>query len=252
MLKLERPLVFADFETTGVDIANDRIIQMSFAKFNVLGDIETKKYTVNPGIPIPIKSTEVHGITDADVKDLPPFSRYATGILDYILGCDLAGFNSNKFDYPLLNAELVRCGKEWNPLDHKFIDVGNIFKIKEERTLSAAYKLYCGKTLEGAHDAENDNLATAEILEAQLSMYEDIPKSIPELAAFSNFGKKMLDLSGLFVYADDGIQVVFGLGKNKGKPANDYDYLKWVYYTSNFPKDTKVLAKQFMDAIPFK
>lgn len=252
MLKLERPLVFADFETTGTDVSKDRIIEMSFAKLNIDGSKEVKTYRVNPGIPIPKQASDVHGITDEMVKDLPPFSRYATGVLEYIAGCDLGGFNSNKFDFPLLMAEIIRAEKEWNPENHNFIDVGNIFKIKEERTLGAAYRFYCDKELIGAHGAENDILATAEILEAQMARYEDMPTTVPELATFSNFGKKMLDLSGLFVYGDDGITVEFGIGKHKGKPATDYEYLKWVRFASNFPPDTKALAKIYMEKISFR
>lgn len=250
MLKLERPICFVDFETTGTDISIDRIIEMSFAKLNPDGSKEVKTYRVNPGIPIPKGSSEIHGITDEMVKDLPKFSSYAKGIVQFISGCDLAGFNSNKFDFPLLMSELVRCNVEWEPDLHEFIDVGNIFKIKEERTLGAAYRLYCGAELEGAHGAETDILATIDILEGQYKKYDDLPGTVSELATYSNFGNKILDLSGLFTYAEDGVTVIMGKGKHKGKLATsiDWDYWKWVYYTSDFPKDTKKIVKKYMDA----
>jgi len=255
MIAFERPIVFIDLETTGTNINESRIVELAAAKLHLDGNIETKVYRIYPGIPIPAEATAIHGITDEDVKDKPMFKQLAAGLLSFILGCDLGGYNSNTFDFPLLAAEFSRYGHSWDPSKHNLIDVCNIFKIKEARTLAAAVKFYTSKDIEDAHSAEADILATIDVFQAQCELYfdnEETPMTVEELAIFSNYGKKMLDLSGLFTYDEDGVKIMFAKGKNSGKPATDYDYLKWVVYTSNFPDDTKKIAKQLMNAIPYK
>lgn len=254
MIVFEKPVVFADFETTGTDVNKDRIVEMSFAKWYPNGEKETevKTYRVNPGIPIPESATKVHGISDEDVKDKPPFSRYANGIIEFIKGCDLGGYNSNSFDFPLLFAELSRCNIVWDHNIHNFIDACNIFKIKEERTLSAAVKFYTGEEMLNAHSAEYDILKTVSVFEAQLKRYfsdEEKVMSIEELEVFCNYGKRRLDMAGLFVLEEDGI-VRFGFGKHKGQSISevDWSYFKWIIFTSDFAPDTKKLAKQYADA----
>jgi DNA polymerase III subunit epsilon len=246
MIKLERPIVFVDFETTGVDTSKDRIIEYAFCKINPDGSRETKEGKLNPGIPIPPSATEIHGISDEDVKDKPAFKNFAKGILAFIEGCDLGGFNSNNFDFPLLYAEFNRCGINWDYSKQEMVDCGNIFKIKEERTLAAAVKFFLGKELEGAHGALADIIATADVFEAQLLKYEDLPKTIPELSLFSNFGKKRLDMANKFVLAEDGKTVIINFGKSKGYPAqNDKGFLQWML-SKDFPPDTlKIAEEQF-------
>src|SRR5690606_29861619 len=163
-IKLERPLVFLDIESTGIDREHDRIIELSLVKMMPDGEVVTRTRRLNPTIPIPPAATEVHGITDQDVKDMPTFAQVANGVLELISGCDLAGYNSINYDFPMLFNEFMRAGINWNYDQHQMVDVGNIFKIKEERTLSAAVQFYCGKELDGAHGAEADTLATVDVL----------------------------------------------------------------------------------------
>jgi len=250
MLQLIRPLIFVDFESTGTDVKTDLIVEYSFCKLLPDGEREIKTGYFNPGRPIPPAATEVHKITDEMVKNAPTFKQKAKGILEFISGCDLAGFNSNRFDFPLLHAEFARAGIVWDHTQHQMIDVGNIFKIKEERTLSAAYNFYCGKSLDGAHSAEVDILATVEVLQGQFEKYDDLPTDMQELEVYSNFGKKRLDLAGAFVYADDGETILFNIGKNKGQKADDYGFLRWMVFTADFPADTKKIATELMNALP--
>lgn len=252
MLNLNRPLVFGDFESTGTNTQEDRIIEYSFCKVFPDGQKEIKTGKLNPEMPIPVESSKIHGITNEDVKDSPKFKQLAKGILSFIEDCDLAGFNSNGFDWPLLYAEFTRANIDWNYTLHQMIDPGNIFKIQEPRTLTAAYKFYCGKDLEGAHSAENDILATFEVFIAQIEKYPDLPKTIEELAIYSNFGKQRLDFSGMFSHREDGT-IYFTKGKYKDKDATvDANYLRWIFMDSNFPPDTKKLARNIYDSISFK
>ena len=250
MLQLLRPLVFADFETTGTDTSTDRIIEYSFCKLMPDGSKEIKTGRINPAMTIPEAASAIHGIMNDDVKDSPLFKQKANGLLLFIEDCDLAGFNSNSFDYPLLYAEFVRAGIDWDYSKHNLVDPGNIFKIKEARTLSAAYRFYCSKELEGAHGAENDILATVEIFQAQFEKYTDLPQTIEELSLYSNYGVKRLDMGGKFVMDKDGKTVLFNFGKLKGLPANDYGFLSWMVYKANFPPDTTKIAKELMNKIP--
>ncbi len=173
-LNLKRPIVFFDLETTGVDASKDRIVEISMIKVMPDGTEDTRTRRINPGMPIPAEATAVHGITDADVADEPKFAQVAKSLEEFIRGCDFGGFNSNRFDLPLLVEEFMRAGLSVDLKRRKFIDVQNIFHKKEQRTLVAAYKFYCDKELEDAHSAEADTRATYEVLKAQLDRYDDL------------------------------------------------------------------------------
>ena len=184
-LKLSRPIVFLDLETTGTDAAKDRIVEISLVKVHPNGDEEVKTRRINPGMPIPPAATAVHKITDEDVKDEPRFEQIAKSLAAYIDGCDLAGYNSNKFDIPVLAEEFLRAGVDIDLKKRRFVDVQNIFHKMEQRTLVAAYKFYCHKNLEKAHSAEADTLATYEVLKAQLDRYPELENDIDFLAKFT-------------------------------------------------------------------
>ncbi|MFR9661538.1 MAG: 3'-5' exonuclease, partial [Rikenellaceae bacterium] len=216
MLKLTRPIVFFDLETTGVDTSKDRIVELSMVKIAPDGEKTIKTRRINPQMPIPAESTAVHGITDEDVKDCPCFAQIARSLAAFLEGCDFGGFNSNRFDVPVLVEEFMRAGVEVDFRRRKFIDVQNIFHKLEQRTLVAAYKFYCGKDLENSHSAEADTLATYEVLLAQLERYpEELKGDVPSLAEFSSRGE-MADYAGRIAYDDKGVEV-FTFGKYKGK-----------------------------------
>ena len=190
-LNLKNPIVFFDLETTGVNIATDRIVEISYLKVYPNGKEECKTLRINPGIPIPPESTAVHGISDADVANCPTFKEVAKTIAREIEGCDLAGYNSNRFDIPLLVEELLRAGVDIDLSKRKMIDVQTIFHKMEQRTLSAAYKFYCDKDLNDAHTAEADTRATYEVLKSQLDRYENLPNDVAALAEFSTHNKNV-------------------------------------------------------------
>ena len=177
-LNLKNPLVFFDLETTGIDIVKDRIIEISYVKVFPNGKEESKTMRINPGMPIPPASTAIHGITDDDVKDCPLFKNVAKQLAAQIEGCDLAGYNSNRFDIPLLAEEFLRAGVDIDLTRRKFIDVQTIFYKMEQRTLAAAYKFYCQKSLENAHTAAADTMATYEVLKAQLDRYPELKNDV--------------------------------------------------------------------------
>ena len=180
-LKLKRPIIFFDLETTGVDTAHDRIVEISMVKIEPDGTKHVKTRRINPEMPIPAEATAVHGISDEDVKDEPTFKQIAKSLAKFIEGCDFGGFNSNRFDLPMLVEEFMRADVDVDFRKRKFVDVQNIFHKKEQRTLVAAYKFYCDKDLENAHSAEADTLATYEVLEAQIERYGDIGKEFIEV-----------------------------------------------------------------------
>lgn len=186
-LNLKNPLVFFDLETTGIDIVKDRIIEISYVKVFPNGKEESKTMRINPGMPIPPASTAIHGITDDDVKDCPLFKNVAKQLAAQIEGCDLAGYNSNRFDIPLLAEEFLRAGVDIDLTRRKFIDVQTIFYKMEQRTLAAAYKFYCQKSLENAHTAAADTMATYEVLKAQLDRYPELKNDVTFLSEFSSF-----------------------------------------------------------------
>jgi len=198
-LKLRNPLIFFDLETTGIDVTNDRIVEISYLKIYPNGDEESKTMKINPTIPIPAKVVAIHGISDDDVKDSPTFNEVAQNLAHVFEGCDFAGYNSNKFDLPLLAEEFLRTDVDIDLKKRKFIDIQVIFHKKEQRTLSAAYKFYCDKNLEGAHSAEVDTKATYEVLMAQLDRYSDLPNDVDELAKYSSHNRNV-DFLGRIVF----------------------------------------------------
>lgn len=240
-LKLRRPIVFLDLETTGVDPAKDRIVEVSLVKVQPDGSEEVKTRRINPGMPIPPESTQVHGITDDDVKDEPRFEQIAKSLAAYIEGCDLAGYNSNKFDIPVLAEEFLRAGVDVDLKKRKFVDVQTIFHKMEQRTLVAAYRFYCDRELEGAHSAEADTLATYEVLKAQLDRYPELQNDVAALAEFST-RDKTADYAGRILINEKG-EEVFGFGKYKGRKVEEIfdsepSYYAWMM-NGDFPLYTK-------------
>ena len=214
-LNLKNPIVFFDLETTGTNINADRIVEICYLKVYPNGNEEAKTLKINPEMHIPDGSSAIHGIYDEDVVDCPTFKEVAKTIANDIEGCDLAGFNSNRFDVPVLAEEFLRAGVDIDISRRKFVDVQVIFHKKEQRTLSAAYKFYCEKNLEDAHSAEADTRATYEVLKAQLDRYEDLENDIAALADYSSFNKNV-DFAGRMVFDDNGVEV-FNFGTYKGQ-----------------------------------
>jgi DNA polymerase-3 subunit epsilon len=244
-LKLKQPIVFFDLETTGVNIAKDRIVEISILKVFPNGNKESKTWLVNPEVEIPVESTAVHGITNEKVTGEPTFKELANKVNEMIKGCDLAGFNSNRFDIPLLAEELMRVGIDFDMNGRKAIDVQVIFHKKEQRTLGAGYQFYCGRELEGAHGAEADTNATYEILLAQLEKYEDIGNTVDALSEFSTHGERA-DFAG-FILMNDEKQEIFSFGKYKGRTVEEVfienpGYNNWIQ-NADFPLYTKKVLK---------
>ena len=246
-LNLKNPIVFFDLETTGTNINTDRIVEICYLKVYPNGNEETKTMRINPEMHIPEQSSAIHGIYDADVADCPTFKEVAKEIARDIEGCDLAGFNSNRFDIPVLAEEFLRAGVDIDMMKRKFIDVQVIYHKLEQRTLSADYKFYCGKNLEDAHTAEADTRATYEVLKSQLDRYpEELQNDMAFLAEYSSFNKNV-DFAGRIVYDDKGVEV-FNFGKCKGMSVSevlqkDPSYYSWIQ-NSDFTLNTKnVLTK---------
>jgi DNA polymerase-3 subunit epsilon len=240
-LKLRNPLIFFDLETTGIDIAADRIVEISYLKIYPNGDEESKTMKINPTIDIPAKVTAIHGITNEDVKEAPTFKEVAKKLAQVFEGCDFAGYNSNKFDLPLLAEEFLRSDVEIDLKKRKFIDIQVIFHKKEQRTLSAAYKFYCDKNLEHAHSSEADTRATYEVLKAQLDKYDDLPNDVDDLSKYSSYNRNV-DFLGRIVFDDEGIEVI-NFGKYKGQRVEevlkkDPGYYGWII-NGQFPLYTK-------------
>ncbi len=240
-LNLKNPIVFFDLETTGINIASDRIVEISYLKVDVNGNESTKTIRINPGIPIPEKVIAIHGISNEDVKDSPTFNEVAKSIARDFEGCDLAGYNSVRFDIPLLAEEFLRSGVNIDMKRRKFVDVQVIFMKMEPRTLSAAYKFFVNKELTNAHSAEADTLATYEVLQAQLDRYPNLENDIGKLAEFSAHNRNV-DFAGRIIYNEDDVEV-FNFGKHKGKPVNDVlnndpGYYGWMM-NGDFPLYTK-------------
>lgn len=246
-LKLQRPLVFFDLETTGTNVTHDRIVEFSFIKVFPDGTEEEGRMLINPGIPIPAESTAVHHITDEMVADAPRFADIAPKLREVFANSDIAGFNSNKFDVPMLIEELSRIGKRFDVFGRNFIDVQNIFHKMEPRTLVAAYRFYCGAELENAHSATADTRATYEVFKSQLDRYDDLPDSVEGLNDFSRV-KGSIDLSARVVKNDKDVPV-FNFGKHKGKPVREVfktepSFYHWIMQ-GDFPKDTKDVLTTF-------
>lgn len=240
-LNLKNPIIFFDLETTGLDIANDRIIEIAYIKVYPNGDEESFTYRINPERPIPAESTAVHGITDEDVKDCPTFKQKASKIATDFKGCDLAGYNSARFDLPMLAEEFLRADVDIDLSTRKMIDVQTIFHKKEQRTLSAAYKFYCQQDLVDAHAAMADTKATYEILQSQLDRYPDLQNDMAFLADYTSTSKNV-DFAGRIVYNEKGVEVI-NFGKYKGQPVvdvlkNDPGYYGWILQ-ADFPLTTK-------------
>ena len=250
-LKLTRPLVFFDLETTGVNIAVDRIVEISILKVHPNGNKESNTWLVNPEVEIPKEASDIHGITNERVVTEPTFKELAPKVQQMIEGCDLAGFNSNRFDIPLLAEELMRAGLDFDMSNRKAIDVQTIFHKKEQRTLSAGYQFYCGKTLEDAHSAEADTNATYEILLAQVDKYDDIENDVDSLSAFSKHGTRA-DFAG-FILMNDEEQEIFSFGKYKGRTVAEVlkenpGYYNWIQ-NADFPLYTKKVLKQIKERL---
>lgn len=256
-LKLERPLVFFDLETTGLNIGTDRIVELSYYKVFPNGNKEGKTYRVKPTMlnshleevqmHIPEEAAAVHGIHDEDVKDCPTFKEIAGEIAAVLEDSDLAGYNSNHFDVPLLAEEFIRVGMMVDLKKKKMVDAFTIFTKQEPRNLTAAYRFYCGKNLEDAHSADADTMATYEVLMAQLERYEDVPCTVAELHEYTQGKVQFADFAGRIAYNDRGVEV-FNFGKYKGMPVEDVlrrdrGYFNWLMDT-DFPEYTKGVIKK--------
>lgn len=240
-LKLNKPICFFDLETTGIDVAKDRIVEIAVFKVYPNGNKESKTWLVNPTIPIPPQATAIHGISNEKVANEPTFVELASQVYNMIKDSDLAGYNSDRFDIPLLAEELLRAGVDFDMKNRVSVDVQTIFHKKEERTLSAALKFYCNQSLENAHTAEADTMATYEILKAQLDRYEDLPNDMKTLSEFTS-RKKAVDFAGFIALNDKG-QEIFTFGKNKNQLVEDVlekepGYYGWIQ-GADFPLYTK-------------
>jgi DNA polymerase III subunit epsilon len=251
---LTKPLIFLDIEATGLSVGSDRIVEISLVKLNTDNTSETKTERINPGIPIPAAVSRIHGIYDRDVENAPTFREVAPSLLRFIANSDLAGYNSNKFDIPMLAEEFLRAEVDFDLEGRKLVDVQNIFHFMEPRNLAAAYKFYCNKSLDNAHSAESDAVATFEIFKAQLQKYEDTvledDKGNSYQPVVNDIGKlselsarvKCVDLAGRIVYNEKG-QEVFSFGKHKDKTVvevftKEPSYYNWMMQ-GDFPLYTK-------------
>jgi len=251
-LNLRKPLAFFDLETTGISITHDRIVEISILKVSPNGEKEVKTMKVNPGKPIPIESSLIHGIYDEDVKDAPQFQQIAKSIANFLEGCDLGGYNIVKFDVPMLVEEMLRANVDFDMKTRNLVDAQKIFFLMEPRTLSAAYKFYCQKELHNAHSAEADTLATFEIFCSQIDKYEGVEVQekegvvVPVKNDMTVINKLSLsnqvDFAGRIVYNKNNVPV-FNFGKHKDVPVVDVIKKEPNYYTwmmdGDFPLDTK-------------
>ena len=249
-LQLKRPIVFFDLETTGTDVAKDRIVEISILKLHPDGKKEVKTRRVNPEMPIPVGSSEIHGIYDEDLKDEPTFAALAKSLAQFIGNSDLAGYNSNKFDVPLLMEEFLRVDVDFDLESRKLVDVQNIFHKMEQRTLVAAYKFYCGKDLVDAHSAEADIKATYEVLESQIERYEELENDVDFLADFSK-RNDTADLMGRIVFNEEGVEV-FNFGKHKGKPVKEVLEKEPSYYDWMMKGDFPLYTKKILTGIKLR
>jgi len=246
ILQLQRPIAFIDLETTGVNISTDKIIEIAIVKIMPDGGKLSKRKLINPQMPIPASSTAVHGITDEMVKNAPTFKQVANEIRQFIDNCDLGGYNSNRFDIPMLIEEFMRSGLDFSTDGRKMLDVQKIFHLMEQRTLSAAYKFYCDKCLDEAHSAEADAHATWEILLAQVERYPNIGSTIENIVKFTgeddivDFARRMIRV--------DGVEI-FNFGKHKGKPVTEVLKVEPQYYDWMMKGDFAMNTKQKLTEI---
>lgn len=252
-LRLKKPLAFFDLETTGTHIVRDRIVEISVVKALLNGEHDIRTRRINPEMPIPLESSLIHGIYDEDIKDAPTFKNIAKNLAQFLEGCDLAGFNSNRFDIPMLVEEFLRAGVDFDLKNRKTVDTQRIYHMMEPRNLAAAYKFYCGKTLENAHSAEADTIATFEVLQGQIAKYENHTvvdghgkESTPvqnDVAALHELtASKVVDFAGRMAFNDKG-EEVFNFGKHNGKRVvdilkNEPSFFDWMM-KGEFPLDTK-------------
>ncbi|MFI5163127.1 MAG: exonuclease domain-containing protein [Sphingobacteriales bacterium] len=259
-LNLKRPLAFFDIESTGTNVATDRIVELSVIKLNPDGSEEVKTWRINPGMPIPLESSMVHGIYDEHIKNEPFFKALAVDVSAFIADSDLAGYNSNKFDIPLLMEEFLRSGTQFDLENRFFVDVQNIFHQMEQRTLKAAYQFYCDKKIINAHSAEADTRATMEVLLAQIEKYEGadwedksgkvskpVVNDIEALHQFTNLNRP-LDFAGRMVYNEQG-EGVFNFGKHKGKKVEDVFNVEPSYYSWMMQGDFPLYTKRKLEEI---
>ena len=245
-LQLTRPICFFDLETTGINITNDRIVEMAVLKLNPDGSQEEKLWLINPEMPIPPEAAAVHGITDEKVADAPTFRELVAEISAFIIHCDLAGFNSDRFDIPLLAEEMLRADYDFDMKNLKTVDVQTIFHKMEQRTLSAALKFYCQQDLTDAHSALADTRATFDVLQAQLERYNELEPSVDFLSAFTS-RRKSADLAGFIIFNKEGKEC-FSFGKHKGKTVDqvleqEQGYFGWLM-GADFPRYTKKVLTQ--------
>lgn len=239
-LQLQKPLAFIDLETTGTNLGSDRIVEIAIVKIGRDFSRQVKRKLVNPEMPIPLASSEIHGITDDMVKDAPTFRQVANELKQFLDNCDLGGYNSNRFDIPLLVEEFLRTGIDFDMNNRKLLDVQRIFHLMEQRTLSAAYKFYCQKNLESAHSAEADATATWEVLEAQLERYPQLGDTVDSIVKFTG-EDQIVDFARRFIFVN-GVET-FNFGKHKGRPVVDVlkaepQYYDWMM-KGDFPLHTK-------------
>ena len=250
-LNLKNPIIFFDLETTGLDITKDRIVELCYIRVEPNGNEEAKSMRINPEIHIPEEASKVHGIYDEDVKECPTFKQIAKTLWHTFEGCDLAGYNSNKFDVPLLVEEFMRAGVDIDLSKRKLVDVQNIYHKLERRTLIAAYTYYCGKDLENAHSALADTQATYEVLQAQLDKYpNELQNDMQFLADYSRMSNN-IDFAGRFVYDENGVELV-NFGKYKGKPLKEVLQKDPGYYGWIMQSDFTMNTKQVLTKLRFK
>jgi DNA polymerase-3 subunit epsilon len=252
-LTLQRPFAVFDLETTGINVTQDRIIEIAIIKIHPDGNEEEYYKRVNPTIPIPKESTEIHHISDEDVKDAPTFAQLADELAAFIGDADLAGYNSNKFDIPVLAEEFLRCNHPFDIRARKFVDVQNIFHKMEQRTLAAAYQFYCQQPMENAHNALYDTRVTLDVFRAQLQRYEDLAKHVDGLAEFSRQGNvEWHDFAGRLAKTPEG-KIIYNFGKHKGKTVEEISDIEPGYYgwmlDADFPLYTKQLLREEMERI---
>jgi len=245
-LNLKRPLVFLDIEATGLNVGSDRIVEIALLKVQPNGNKDSKVYRVNPTIPIPDEVSKIHGIYDKDVASCPTFCELSKEMNAFMGGCDLAGYNSNKFDIPMLIEEFTRCDIHFDLTGRKLIDVQNIFHKMEQRTLAAAYMFYCKKSLDNAHAAEADTNATYEVLLSQLEKYDSLKNDVDFLSQFSGISKNV-DLAGRIIFNEKG-EEIFNFGKHKGRLVSDVFTTDTSYYDwmmkGDFATNTKTVITQ--------
>jgi DNA polymerase-3 subunit epsilon len=249
-LKLKRPIVFIDLETTGINVSSDRIVEISALKISPNGKEQWMTTLVNPEMPIPAKVTAIHGISESDVAGAPTFREIAKNVASFLEGCDLAGYNAMKFDIPVLAEEFLRTDVDFNFRKRKYVDVQIIFYKKEQRTLAAAYRFYCNRELENAHSANADTAATYEVLKAQLDTYPDLENDIEMLSEFSAFNNNV-DFAGRIILDENGIET-FNFGKHKGKAVEEVFREEPAYYSWMMNGDFPLYTKKILTEIKLR